>query len=218
MRSVELLATVGRAGDKYPPALLPEIAFVGRSNVGKSSLINALLQRKNIARVSKKPGKTTTVNIFRVDSRFQLADLPGFGFAKTSAGERSRWKALVSDYFRIRENLVGILHLVDARHPPQPADLQLREWFAQSEVPFLVLATKIDKVKRSQRRANVRVITEALGLPSPDLVLPVSSISKEGMRELWREVQGLTTDWSGPETPETYVEVISPEDGKGPSS
>ncbi len=210
MREVELLATVGRAGDRYPPPLLPEIAFVGRSNVGKSSLINALLQRKNIARVSKKPGKTSTVNIFRVDHRFHLADLPGYGFARTGGNERARWARLVADYFRSRSNLAGIIHLVDSRHEPQPADHRMRSLFADMDLPFLVLATKIDKVKRSRRRAALQVIARDLGLPSHESVVPVSVVTKEGIGEVWRQLQELVTSWTE-EPPETILEVLDVE-------
>jgi GTP-binding protein len=207
MRKVELLATVGRAGDRYPAPLLPEIAFAGRSNVGKSSLINALLQRKNIARVSKKPGKTATINIFRVDQRFHLADLPGYGFARTSGNERARWARLVADYFRSRSNLAGIIHLVDGRHPPQPADHRMRALFADLELPFLVLATKIDKVKRSQRRKALQTIVRDLSLPSPDSLLPVSVVSKEGIVDVWRQLQELITSWQEEPT-ETLLEAL----------
>ncbi len=191
MHSVKLLATVGRAQDPFPAPRLPEIAFAGRSNVGKSTLINALLRRKNLARVSKKPGKTTTINIYEVDDLFHLADLPGFGYAKVPGSERARWARLVGAYLEQRRNLAGILHLVDGRHRPQPTDLQLRDWFEGAQIPFMVIATKFDKVKRSQRSARIKAIAEGLDLPSLDHVLPVSSETKEGMRALWREIRRL---------------------------
>ena len=192
MRSVKLLATVGRAQDPFPAPRLPEVAFAGRSNVGKSTLINTLLRRKRLARVSKKPGKTTTINIYEVDGHFHLADLPGFGYAKVPGSERARWARLVGSYLEQRSNLAGILHLVDGRHLPQPTDLQMRDWIAASQIPFMVIATKIDKVKRSQRATRIRAIAEGLDLPSLDHVLPVSSETKEGIRELWNEIRGLT--------------------------
>lgn len=197
MPRVELLDTVGDPRGPFPAPILPEIALAGRSNVGKSSLLNAMLGRKKLAYVSGRPGKTATVNIFRVDSKLHLADLPGFGFAKTSRSERQRWGRLVTGYLETRPNLVGILHLVDARHPPQPVDLTMRDWLKGGGHPFLVVATKIDKVKRSQRHGNLHAIMEGLELPDRDHVMPCSAVTKEGVRALWKQVEGLASEWKG---------------------
>lgn len=197
MPRVELLDTVGDPRGPFPPPLLPEIALAGRSNVGKSSLLNAMLGRKKLAYVSSRPGKTVTVNVFRVDAELHIADLPGFGFAKASRRERDRWARLVTGYLETRPNLVGILHLVDARHPPQPADLTMRDWLKGGGHPFLVAATKIDKVKRSRRRAHLDAIMEGLELPDRDHVMPCSAVTKEGVRELWKQIQGLAGQWDG---------------------
>lgn len=190
---IELLATVGRPEGPFPPPLLPEVAFAGRSNVGKSSLINRLLGRKGLAHVSKRPGKTTTVNIFRVDGKFHLADLPGYGFARVPGSERRRWGELVNGYLRERTNLVGVMQLIDARHEPQPADYQMWEWLRAGNHPFLVIATKMDKLKRSQRSRQLRMIASKLGLDEAGFVLPSSAEKGEGVREIWREIRALTS-------------------------
>ena len=211
---VKLLATVGRPAGPFPAPRLPEIAFAGRSNVGKSSLINTILRRKNLARVSKRPGKTTTINIFEVDRLFHLADLPGYGFARVPASERARWSALVGAYLEARSKLAGVLHLVDGRHRPQPADLRMRDWLKHGDTPFLVVATKIDKVKRSQRRTRIGEIAAGLELPSTDHVLPVSSETKEGLRELMREIHTLiAAAREQPTPPEIDAEIEQPRAG-----
>lgn len=174
------------------PDGLPQVAFSGRSNVGKSSLINRLLgrSRSKIARVSREPGKTRTINLYRVNDDFVLADLPGYGFAKAPESMRRRWQHLVEGYLSRKEGIRGVVHLVDARHDPSPLDRQMLEYLSMLRLPTLVVITKVDKLKRSERQKQLGRIREILAVDS-DQVLPFSSKTGEGREELLAAIEGL---------------------------
>lgn len=147
---------------KIPSGNIPEFAFMGRSNVGKSSLINMILGRKNLARISATPGKTRTINIFLVDSVWQLADLPGYGYAKVSKSERNKWEQLIFEYLKKRQNLVTAFILVDLRIPPQDSDIKMINWMGKNRIPFSILFAKSDKLKTSQQITSVRKFLDRL--------------------------------------------------------
>ena len=166
---------------------LPQVAFAGRSNVGKSSVINRLLQRKNFARVGDKPGKTVHVNYFVIDRKCYLVDLPGYGFAKVSQQEKDRWGRLMEDYFAAQRIDLGVL-IVDYRHPPTNNDITMANWFLDSGCPFVVVANKMDKLKKSELKPNLEVIRRDLGLPDSCPVIPFSAEKGDGREELVRRI------------------------------
>ena len=162
-QKVEFLISAASTKD-FPGNRLPEIAFAGKSNVGKSSVINRLLQRKNFARVGEKPGKTIHVNYFTIDNKCYLVDLPGYGYAKVSQAEKDRWGKLMEDYFAAQRIDLGVM-IVDCRHAPTNNDITMARWFIESGCPFVVVANKLDKVKKSQLEGNLATIREDLELP-----------------------------------------------------
>ena len=185
-QNVEFLISTASAGD-FPKNRLPEIAFAGKSNVGKSSVINRLLQRKNFARVGDKPGKTVHVNYFVIDRKCYLVDLPGYGFAKVSQQEKDRWGRLMEDYFAAQRIDLGVL-IVDYRHPPTNNDITMANWFLDSGCPFVVVANKMDKLKKSELKPNLEVIRRDLGLPEDCPVIPFSAEKGDGREELVRRI------------------------------
>lgn len=186
LQKVDFLLSAAAAGD-FPRNRLPEIAFAGKSNVGKSSVINCLLRRKNMARVGDKPGKTVHVNYFAVDSRCYFVDLPGYGFAKVSQAEKARWAKLMEEYFAARRISLGVL-IVDARHPPTNNDITMAQWFLEAGCPFVVAANKLDKVKKSEIPANLDVIRQDLALPEDCPLIPFSAEKGDGREELLRQI------------------------------
>lgn len=185
-QNVEFLISAASTGD-FPKSRLPEIAFAGKSNVGKSSVINRLLQRKNFARVGDKPGKTVHVNYFVIDRKCYLVDLPGYGFAKVSQQEKDRWGRLMEDYFAAQRINLGVL-IVDYRHPPTNNDITMANWFLDSGCPFVVVANKMDKLKKSELKPNLEVIRRDLGLPEDCPVIPFSAEKGDGREELVRRI------------------------------
>ena len=181
-QNVEFLISAASPKD-FPQNRLPEIAFAGKSNVGKSSVINRLLQRKNFARVGEKPGKTIHVNYFVIDKKAYLVDLPGYGFAKVSQKEKDRWGKLMEDYFAENRIDLGVL-IVDYRHPPTNNDITMANWFLESGCPFVVVANKMDKLKKSELEPNLRTIREDLGLPEETPVIPFSAEKGNGRDDL----------------------------------
>ena len=171
----------------FPQATLPEIAFAGKSNVGKSSVINCLLQRKNFARVGETPGKTIHVNYFTVDRKCYFVDLPGYGFAKVSRAEKDRWGKLMEDYFAAGRIDLGIL-IVDARHAPTNNDITMANWFLESRCPFVVVANKLDKLKKSEIQPNLQVIREDLVLPESCPLIPFSAEKRTGRDDLVKQI------------------------------
>ena len=164
---------------------LPQIAFAGKSNVGKSSVINRLLQRKNFARVGEAPGKTTHINYFRIDGRLYLVDLPGYGYAKVSKQEKERWGRLMEQFFASGLLTYGVM-IVDARHKPTANDVTMANCFLETGSPFTVVANKLDKLKKSEIEPNLARIRETLGLPESVVVLPFSAEKGAGRDELVR--------------------------------
>lgn len=184
LNQVEFLISAAASKD-FPGARLPEIAFAGKSNVGKSSVINCLLQRKNFARVGEKPGKTIHVNYFTVDRCCYFVDLPGYGFAKVSQAEKDRWGKLMEAYFAADRIDLGVL-IVDSRHAPTNNDITMSRWFLDSGCPFIVVANKLDKLKKSEVEPNLQVIREDLELPEGTIVIPFSAEKGTGRDELVR--------------------------------
>ncbi len=171
--------------EECPPAGLPEVCFAGRSNVGKSSLINTLLNKKNIARTSNVPGKTQQMNYYQVGDEFFMVDLPGYGYAKVPKKERERWGRNIRDYLMDRDSLSLILHVVDSRHDPSQLDEDFFYWMAMNEKPFAVVLSKSDKLSRNkvnQSKAKVRRIMKEMNIEVP--ILPYSSESREGISEI----------------------------------
>ena len=182
LQNVEFLISAASPKD-FPQNRMPEIAFAGKSNVGKSSVINRLLQRKNFARVGEKPGKTIHVNYFTVDKSCYFVDLPGYGFAKVSQAEKERWSRLMEDYFAAGRIDLGIL-IVDARHAPTNNDITMARWFLDSGCPFVVVATKLDKLKKSELLPTLQTIREDLELPEDCPVIAFSAEKGDGRDEL----------------------------------
>ena len=185
-QKVEFLISAASTKD-FPKNRLPEIAFAGKSNVGKSSVINRILQRKNFARVGEKPGKTIHVNYFTIDNKCYLVDLPGYGYAKVSQAEKDRWGKLMEDYFAANRIDLGVM-IVDCRHAPTNNDITMANWFLQSGCPFVVVANKLDKVKKSQILGNLATIREDLGLPEECPVILFSAEKGDGREELVRRI------------------------------
>lgn len=183
-QNVEFLLSAARVAD-CPGGKLPEIAFAGKSNVGKSSVINRLLQRKNFARVGEKPGKTVHINYFLVDKRCYLVDLPGYGYAQVSRQEKERWGRLMESYFAAGRISLGVL-IVDYRHPPTANDVTMARWFLDSGCPFLVVANKSDKLKKRELEPNLAVIRRDLELPEDVKLIPFSAETGTGRDELVR--------------------------------
>lgn len=182
LQNVEFLISAASTKD-FPVRKYPEIAFAGKSNVGKSSVINRLLQRKNFARVGEKPGKTIHVNYFTVDKKCYFVDLPGYGFAKVSQAEKDRWGRLMESYFAADRIDLGIM-IVDARHAPTNNDITMARWFIDSGCPFVVVANKHDKLKKSEIDPNMQVIRQDLELPDHCPVIMFSAEKGTGREEL----------------------------------
>lgn len=176
---------------QYPEVNLPEIAFAGRSNVGKSSLINTLLGRKKLARTSSSPGKTQTINFYEINSSFRVVDLPGYGYARVSKTEREKWGVMIEKYLSTRKNLLKVVQLVDIRHAPSTQDKQMYEWLKYYQLDGIVVATKSDKISKNELQKNISVIKKELQLNSSDKILPVSSLKKQGQEELMKEIEHL---------------------------
>ena len=183
-QKVEFLISAANPKD-FPKDRLPEIAFAGKSNVGKSSVINRILQRKNFARVGEKPGKTIHVNYFTIDSKCYFVDLPGYGYAKVSQSEKDRWGKLMENYFAANRIDLGVM-IVDARHAPTNNDITMARWFLDSECPFVVVANKLDKFKKSQILGNLEVIRQDQELPESCPVIPFSAEKGTGRDDLVR--------------------------------
>ncbi len=187
IKESELIA-VAVDKSQYPDDLKKEIAFVGRSNVGKSSLINFLLNRRNLARVSSSPGKTRTINFYEANGSFRIVDLPGYGFAKVSKSLSRNWGDMIDTYLMNRPNLIKVVLLVDCRHTPTAQDIQMYDWIRHYNLGGLVVATKADKVSKNLLKKNLDEIGKALGLMDKDKIIPVSVLKKSGSDELLEEL------------------------------
>ena len=185
--STEFIVSATRPGN-YPPELLPEIAFAGRSNVGKSSLINVLVNRKSLVRTSSTPGRTQLINFFDVNNKFSLVDLPGYGYAKVPLAVKKAWGPMIRTYLEVREPLCGVVFIFDIRRIPREDDIRMLDWLEEFGVPTIPVITKMDKVKRSQRDKHIKVIVEETGLPLDAFTL-FSASTREGSDEIWERIE-----------------------------
>ena len=183
------LETVCGITSKMPENTLPEIAFAGKSNVGKSSLINALMNRKSYARISATPGKTQTINFYNINQEFYLVDLPGYGYAKVSEKEKIQWGKLIERYLQNSKQLRAVFLLIDIRHAPSANDKTMYEWIAANGYRPVIIATKLDKIKRSQKDKQLKLIREGLSVLPGTVIIPFSSVSKQGRDEIWSYVE-----------------------------
>jgi len=171
--------------DQYPESPLPEIAMVGRSNVGKSSLINMLINRKNLARTSSTPGKTQLINFFDIDGKFTLVDLPGYGYARVSKEQKKTWGKIIETYLKTRENLLEVILLVDLRHKPTAEDIEMYKWIKTFGFNGIVVGTKHDKIKRSQLQKHIKIVRDALGMDGNDVLVTTSTMNRYGKYDVW---------------------------------
>ncbi|MBR6638027.1 MAG: YihA family ribosome biogenesis GTP-binding protein [Lachnospiraceae bacterium] len=176
---------------KLPENTCPEIAFAGKSNVGKSSLINALIMRKAFARTSSQPGKTQTINFYKVNDAFYYVDLPGYGYAKVSVAEREKWGKMIEKYLNTSKQLKAVLLLIDIRHEPSANDRNMYEWIQYNGFEPIIIATKLDKINRSQIQKHVKMVREGLGAKKETTIIPFSSETMQGREELWQLIEGL---------------------------
>ena len=180
---------------QYPDEGVPEIAFAGRSNVGKSSLLNLLTRRKSLASVSGSPGKTRTINFYRINDEFRIVDLPGYGYARVSKSESEKWGAMMEGYLENRECLLKVIQLVDIRHKPSTQDVQMYEYLKYYNLDGIVVATKADKVSGNQRSKSLAEIRRTLGMDKGDKVIPVSALKRTGYEELLDELEKLLDEY-----------------------
>lgn len=179
------LETVCGITSKIPDNRLPEIAFAGKSNVGKSSLINALMNRKSLARTSSQPGKTQTINFYNINDAMYLVDLPGYGYAKVSESERAKWGTMIENYLHKSKQLRAVFLLIDIRHTPGANDKTMYDWIVYQGYQPIIIATKLDKLKRSQVQKALKEVRSGLGLGGDDIVIPFSAETKQGREEIW---------------------------------
>lgn len=184
IRKAELLITAAKK-EQYPETVVPEIAFAGKSNVGKSSMINALLNRRSLARTSSQPGKTQTINFYNINDILNLVDLPGYGYAKVSKAEIDKWAKMIDTYLHNRPQLREVILLVDIRHEPSKNDIQMYEWIKSCGYTGYVIAAKADKLSRSQQIKSVQVIKKTLDIKDNNLITPFSAVSKLGVEDIW---------------------------------
>lgn len=177
--------------DQYPPDTMKEIAFAGRSNVGKSSLLNMMIKRKALARVSGSPGKTRTINFYEINGDFRIVDLPGYGYAKVSRSISENWGDMVERYLQNREGLLKVVQLVDIRHAPSNQDVQMTEYLKHYNLDGYVVATKADKVSRNEMGKNLGLIRKTLNLSKEDQLIPVSALKKTGYDELMEAMDAI---------------------------
>ena len=173
-----------------PDTEFPEVAFAGKSNVGKSSLINALMNRKSYARTSSQPGKTQTINFYNINDSMYLVDLPGYGYANVSPAVKAKWGKMIEKYLRQSANLKQVFLLVDIRHDPSENDKMMYNWIVDNGFRPVIIATKLDKLKRSQIAKHVKAVRAGLGLKEDDILIPFSSQTKQGLDELWNTIEG----------------------------
>ena len=187
IRSSEIVVSAIRK-EQYPAEGLPEIALVGRSNVGKSSATNALLNRRNFARTSQTPGKTRTINFYKINEEFYFVDLPGYGYAKVAKSEKDKWGVIMERYLQDRQELCAIFLLVDIRHEPTNDDVMMYEWIKHFGYNCVVIATKADKISRGQYQKHISIIRKKLQLEKDEKVIPLSSSKKTGVEDVWNEI------------------------------
>ena len=201
IRSLEL-ETVCGITSTLPENTLPEIAFAGKSNVGKSSLINGLMNRKSFARTSATPGKTQTINFYNINQELYLVDLPGYGYAKVSEQEKKKWGQMIERYLHQSKQLRAVFLLIDIRHEPSANDKMMYDWILSQGYHPIIIATKLDKLKRSQVQKQIKVVRQGLGLSKDSILIPFSAVTKQGRDEIWdlaEEICGLKESEEGEE-------------------
>ena len=184
---------------RLPDTGMPEVAFAGKSNVGKSSLINGLMNRKSLARTSGQPGKTQTINFYKVNREMYLVDLPGYGYARVYQKEKEKWGKMIERYLHTSGNLKAVFLLIDIRHAPSANDCQMYEWILHNGFRPIIIATKLDKLKRSQVQKNLKILREGLRLEKDVTVIPFSAETKQGREEIWELIDRFTDPDSGEE-------------------
>lgn len=190
IKKSELLITAGRK-DQYPETLVSDIAFAGKSNVGKSSMLNALVNRKSLARTSSQPGKTQTVNFYNVNDIVTLVDLPGYGYARVSKREREKWGKMIETYLNTREQLKEVILLVDIRHDPGANDIQMYNWIKSYGYRGYVIATKADKISRGKIQKHIGAIKKVLNIENDNLIIPFSASNKLNVNLAWDMIENL---------------------------
>ncbi|ELV0634746.1 YihA family ribosome biogenesis GTP-binding protein [Listeria monocytogenes] len=188
VNNVELIISAVRP-EEYPETDLPEYALAGRSNVGKSSFINTMIRRKSMARISQKPGKTQTLNFYKIEEALFFVDVPGYGFAKVSKTEREKWGVMIETYITSREQLRGVIQIVDLRHKPTEDDRMMYEFLKYYDIPVIVVATKADKIPRSKWQKNAKIVRETLDFDPDDKFVLFSSETKMGKDEAWQFIK-----------------------------
>lgn len=183
------LETVCGITSTLPQNIRPEIAFAGKSNVGKSSLINALMNRKSFARISATPGKTQTINFYNINDEIYLVDLPGYGYAKVSQKEKENWGKMIEKYLHTSKQLQAVFLLIDIRHEPSANDKMMYDWIVSQGCHPIIIATKMDKLKRSQVSKHIKMVRQGLGLLPETRLIPFSSVTKQGREEIWNLVE-----------------------------
>ena len=190
VKKVEL-ETVCGITSQFPENVLPEFAFAGKSNVGKSSLINTLMNRKSLARTSSQPGKTQTINFYNINDALYFVDLPGYGYAKVSVAVKEKWGKMVENYLHKSSVLCCVFLLVDIRHEPSANDKTMYDWIIHNGFHPVVIATKLDKIKRSQVQKQVKLLRTGLGMEKEDILIPFSAETKQGREEIWELIEGM---------------------------
>lgn len=193
------LETVCGITSKIPDNPYNEVAFAGKSNVGKSSLINALMNRKSLARTSAQPGKTQTINFYNINDAMYLVDLPGYGYAKASEEVKAKWGKMIENYLHTSKKLKAVFLLIDIRHDPSANDRMLYEWMVYQGFAPIIIATKLDKIKRSQIQKQVKAIREGLGVQPGTTIIPFSAETKQGRDEIWELIDSLVLPAEEPE-------------------
>ena len=178
--------------DQYPRHSLPEVAFIGRSNVGKSSLLNSLASKKNLARISNTPGRTQLINFFNIDDKLCFVDLPGYGFARVPEHIKKQWQPMIEAYLLKSEQLQCVVLIVDSRHKPSRHDLVMRDWLQAYDIPVVVVATKIDKLPKTKQKKHLMLVRETLRLRSSEILLPFSALNGEGLKAVWQAITQMT--------------------------
>lgn len=185
------LETVCGITSKFPENIEPELVFAGKSNVGKSSLINALMNRKSLARTSSQPGKTQTINYYKVNDEIYFVDLPGYGYANANIETKAKWGKMIEKYLHTSKQIKCIFLLIDIRHEPGKNDKQMYDWILHNGYQPVIIATKLDKLKRSQVAKCVKIVREGLGLPKESILIPFSSQTKQGKEEIYDFIENL---------------------------
>lgn len=188
------LETVCGITSTLPKNIMPEVAFAGKSNVGKSSLINALMNRKSYARTSSQPGKTQTINFYNINEEIFFVDLPGYGYAKIAKSVKEKWGPFIEKYLRSSEQLKAVFLLIDIRHKPGENDRNMYEWILHNGFAPIIIATKLDKINRSQVAKNIKIIKEGLDVQPGTLVIPFSATTKQGREEIWETISNVVKE------------------------